>query len=181
MIFGFGAVGQFPVGFTGAVIAVSVRETAAATDNTEAIISFELAVIDGAKAVDTTNGIIFRGYAVSVTETANALDWQDAFVEIHPPIDGGAGFVQVVGDRNSGNGLVLPPVSHDFFQAAGLLIAVDNTAVTDHAPDHTGVKTANGSSFFSIQGKPVNSAGDADTCGHVRVGNIVNWFIIGGA
>lgn len=83
---------------------------------------------------------------------------------------------QVVGDPNDGGGLVESP-PHNFFFASQKLVSVNTSPVTDHA-DHTGVKTANGSSFFRIGGLPVNFVGNADTCTHVRVGTAVNWFII---
>lgn len=86
--------------------------------------------------------------------------------------------IQVVDDPNTGDGLVETP-PQDFYKASGKLISVDTTPVTDHPPDHTGVKTANGSSFFHINGKPVNFKTNADTCGHTRNGNQVDWFIIG--
>lgn len=85
--------------------------------------------------------------------------------------------IQVVGDANDGGGLVETP-AHGFFKASGKLVSVDTTSVTDHE-DHTGVQTANGSSFFKISGLRVNFVGNADTCGHHRIGTQVNWFIVG--
>lgn len=85
--------------------------------------------------------------------------------------------LQVQGDPNTGDGLVETPLQ-SFYKASGKLISVDGSPVSDHPPDHTGVKTANGSSFFRITGKPINFFGNADTCSHTRAGAQVPWFII---
>jgi uncharacterized Zn-binding protein involved in type VI secretion len=84
--------------------------------------------------------------------------------------------MQVEGDPNTGGGLVETPLQ-TFFHASGILTSVDGSPVTDHE-DHTDVHTANGSSFFHIDGKPVNFFGNADTCGHTRAGSQVPWYII---
>lgn len=85
--------------------------------------------------------------------------------------------IQVVDDPNTGGGLVQTP-AHNFFNASAKLVSVNTTDVTPHPPDHTGVKTANGSSFYNISGLPINFLGNADTCGHTRAGSQVPWFII---
>jgi uncharacterized Zn-binding protein involved in type VI secretion len=85
--------------------------------------------------------------------------------------------VQVVGDPDTGGGLVETPLQ-DFYFASQKLISVNGTPVTDH-DDHTGVVTANGSNFFNIKGIPLNFFGNADSCGHTRAGTQVPWFIIG--
>lgn len=85
--------------------------------------------------------------------------------------------IQVINDPNTGNGLIETP-PQDFFNASGELVSVNTTPVTDHPPGHTGVQTANGSSFFNIAGKPVNFVSNADTCGHTRAGTQINWFNI---
>lgn len=84
--------------------------------------------------------------------------------------------MQVEDDPNTGNGLA--EMLQTFFFASQKITAVNGTPVTDHPPGHTGVKTANGSTFFNIDGKPVNFFGNADTCGHTRAGTQVPWFII---
>lgn len=86
-----------------------------------------------------------------------------------------SGNMQVKDDPNTGGGLA--EVLQTFFFASQKITAVDGTPVTDHE-DHTNVKTANGSSFFHIDGKPVNFFGNADTCGHTRAGTQVPWFTI---
>ena len=83
--------------------------------------------------------------------------------------------IQVENDPDTGGGLA--ETLQTFFFASQKIVAVNGTPVTDH-DDHTGVKTANGSSFFNIDGKPVNFFGNADTCGHTRSGTQVSWFIV---
>lgn len=85
--------------------------------------------------------------------------------------------IQVKGDPNTGGGIIETP-PQDFYHASGILISIDNTSVTPHPPDHTNVKTTNGSNFFRINGTPINLFGRADTCGHTRAGTIVPWFDI---
>ena len=87
-----------------------------------------------------------------------------------------SGNVQVQGDPDTGGGLVETPLQN-FFKASAILISVNGSPVTDH-DDHTGVVTANGSSFYNISGIPINFFGNADSCGHTRAGNQVPWFII---
>ena len=54
-------------------------------------------------------------------------------------------------------------------------ITINGDAVADHAPSHTGIKTANGSSTVKVGGVGVNRTGDADTCStHSRVGGSSN-------
>ena len=49
------------------------------------------------------------------------------------------------------------------------LIAVDGSPVAGHGTGvHASPKTANGDSSVQIDNIPVNSKGDADTCGHTR-------------
>ena len=53
-------------------------------------------------------------------------------------------------------------------------ITINGDAVADHAPSHTGIKTANGSSTVNAGGLPVNRTGDNDDCLHARVGGSNN-------
>ena len=60
-----------------------------------------------------------------------------------------------------------------------LLLSTDGSSVQDHLPvdgvnTHTNVSTANGSSTVKSGGVPVNRTGDADSCGHTRVGGSSN-------
>ena len=62
----------------------------------------------------------------------------------------------------------------------GKLLSTDGSSVQDHLPvdgvnTHTNVSTANGSSTVKSGGAiPVNRTGDADSCGHTRVGGSSN-------
>jgi len=61
----------------------------------------------------------------------------------------------------------------------GKLLSTDGSSVQDHLPvdgvnTHTNVSTANGSSTVKSGGVPVNRTGDADSCGHTRVGGSSN-------
>ena len=53
-------------------------------------------------------------------------------------------------------------------------ITVNGDAVANHAPSHTGIKTANGSSTVFAEGIAVNRTGDNDTCAHPRAGGSGN-------
>ena len=60
-----------------------------------------------------------------------------------------------------------------------LLLSTDGSSVQDHLPvdgvnTHTNVSTANGSSTVKSGGVPANRTGDADSCGHVRIGGSSN-------
>ena len=85
--------------------------------------------------------------------------------------------VQVIGDPDCGGGDVETP-GQSFFFANNLLISINGTAVTPHPPNHNNARTANGSTFFSITGEPINFLNNADTCGHIRAGSQVSWFTI---
>lgn len=85
--------------------------------------------------------------------------------------------IQVEGDPNTGDGLIETPLQ-TFFKVSGKLVSVDGSPVSDHPPDHTGVKTTNGSSFFSISGKAINIFSRKDTCDHTRNGQTASWFTI---
>ena len=61
----------------------------------------------------------------------------------------------------------------------GLLLSTDGSSVQDHllvdgVNTHTNVSTANGSSTVKSGGVSVNRTGDADSCGHTRVGGSSN-------
>ena len=53
-------------------------------------------------------------------------------------------------------------------------ITINGDAVANHAPSHTGIKTANGSSTVFAEGLAVNRTGDNDTCAHPRAGGSDN-------
>ena len=58
------------------------------------------------------------------------------------------------------------------------------TSVSPHVPcprvpKHCNAKTAGGSRYFILNGKPVNVIGNKDTCGHSRVTGSKT-FIVGG-
>lgn len=78
-----------------------------------------------------------------------------------------------IGDANTGGGLVVlsdPPLQSSVY-ANGILIAVDGCAVSDHGNNaHNAPITANGNTSVCIEGIPLNRFGDADSCGHTRVG-----------
>lgn len=81
-----------------------------------------------------------------------------------------------VGDRNEAGGIILngdPSVLIN-----GRAIAVTDSRVTPHPccgrrgcpPTHCFARTKAKKSSVLVNGKPVVSIGDRDTCGHVRLG-----------
>lgn len=89
--------------------------------------------------------------------------------------------VQVNGKKNtSGGGAV---VATGFMTVGGQKVSVNGDVVPPHPPN-TGphaspTATAQGPSWFTVGGKPVNVDGNLDTCGsHTRTGGL-GWFTIG--
>lgn len=80
------------------------------------------------------------------------------------------------GDTNSDGGAATSGV--DSVRVNGKPIVVNGIGVSEHAPwkpakrhaPHVAASTANGSSTVRAGGTPVVRTGDADTCGHSRVG-----------
>ena len=84
--------------------------------------------------------------------------------------------VQRNGDANTGGGAISSTAQSTVF-ANDKLISVNGSTVTTHGTHpnvHAGVTTANGSSTVKSGGVPVNRTGDADSCGHTRVGGSSN-------
>lgn len=85
-----------------------------------------------------------------------------------------------VSDQNSGGGTVTTTPQGSVF-VNGLLVAVNGSTGTGHpsgGKHQSGAwQTANASGTVFINGLPVNAAGDADSCGHVRVGGSPDTFI----
>lgn len=54
-------------------------------------------------------------------------------------------------------------------------VSVDGSPVSDHGNNqHKTARTQGGSARVRAQNRPVNFEGNADTCGHLRVGGSVN-------
>ncbi len=80
--------------------------------------------------------------------------------------------IQRIGDYNSGGGQIVS-VSQDLFKIDGRKVSIDGSVVSQHEPHsaiHDHALTANGSRFITIDGIGINREGDADSCGHIRVG-----------
>jgi uncharacterized Zn-binding protein involved in type VI secretion len=84
--------------------------------------------------------------------------------------------VQRLSDSNNAGGVINTIVQQTVY-ANGLLISINNSQGTTHPPGplvpvHVqGVwSTQNGSSTVFAEGIPVNRTGDADSCGHNRIG-----------
>ena len=76
------------------------------------------------------------------------------------------------GDLNSAGAAVS---SSRNVKVNGLSITVNGDAVANHAPAHTGIVTANGSSTVKAGSIGVNRTGDADSCiSHTRAGGSGN-------
>jgi len=78
------------------------------------------------------------------------------------------------GDTNSAGGAATSGVAS--VRVNGKPVVVNGTSVSAHAPwgkphpPHRSPTTQNGSATVRAGGIPVNRTGDADTCGHARVG-----------
>jgi len=84
--------------------------------------------------------------------------------------------VQRLNDADDGGGIINSIPQSTVF-ANGLLVAVNGSTGTTHPPapidpsHNAGVwSTTNGNTTVLISGIPVNTEGNTDTCGHVRVG-----------
>ena len=81
--------------------------------------------------------------------------------------------VQTMGDMNDAGGAITTiPQSNVYVN--GKLVCVDGSMGTDHfpldLPHLQGVwQTTGGNATVKIAGHPVNTDGNADTCGHVRI------------
>lgn len=77
--------------------------------------------------------------------------------------------VQRKGDANAAGGVATNGVSS--VRVNGRPILVPGMPVTGHGKGkHAGPQTAGGSATVRAGGRPVIRTGDADTCGHPRVG-----------
>ena len=85
--------------------------------------------------------------------------------------------VHRIGDPNTGGGVVTSSTQGSVY-ANNILIATDGSPVSGHGIGiHAGPNTANGSSDVIAENIPVNSQGDADTCGHTRAAGSPDVFV----
>ena len=82
------------------------------------------------------------------------------------------------GDLNN-LGAAIAGVTDNKVKVNGELLSTDGSSVQDHllvnnVNTHVNTRTANGSSTVKSGGVPVNRTGDADSCGHTRVGGSSN-------
>lgn len=86
------------------------------------------------------------------------------------------------GDKNDAGGRVIR--GNKGFIIDGKPVSVDGSPVSAHKPfkkphkPDGSPKTANGTRLFLVDGIPVNTVGDRDTCGHTRAEGSPN-FIVG--
>lgn len=78
--------------------------------------------------------------------------------------------VHRVGDENDAGAAITSSLQSTVYAGnPPKLIAVDDSPVAGHGTGvHASPKTANGDSSVQIDNIPVNSKGDADSCGHTR-------------
>lgn len=77
--------------------------------------------------------------------------------------------VQRKGDADNGGGVIQGGV--DSVRVNNLAVSVDGTSVSPHAKKNSHrPTTAGGVGSVKAGGKPINVTGNADTCGHTRVG-----------
>jgi|TARA_R110000868_G_scaffold411076_1_gene701719 uncharacterized Zn-binding protein involved in type VI secretion len=87
--------------------------------------------------------------------------------------------VQRKGDSNSAGGVAKSGVAT--VRVNGKPVVVNGTGVSAHAPwkrrahpPHAAASTKGGSATVRAGGIPINTTGNADTCGHSRVGGSPN-------
>lgn len=83
---------------------------------------------------------------------------------------------QRVGDANSAGGVITASAQGSVY-VNGILVSVDGSGVSPHVPfiaPHIGTVTSSGSSTVKAEGIAINRDGDADSCGHPRVGGSGN-------
>ena len=76
-------------------------------------------------------------------------------------------------------GAAIAGVTDNKVKVNGKLLSTDGSSVQDHllvnnVNIHVNTRTANGSSTVKSGGVPVNRTGDADSCGHTRIGGSSN-------
>jgi len=76
--------------------------------------------------------------------------------------------VQRVGDQDSAGGVIQN--GDNTVLVNGRAIAVRGASVSAHAPDHYNAKTQTNNSTVLVNGVPVVTSSDIDTCGHPRSG-----------
>lgn len=91
--------------------------------------------------------------------------------------------IQRLTDANSAGGIINSIPQTTVF-ANNLRVSINGSIGSSHPPCPTvpihcqgNWTTANGSSRVYVAGIPVNFTGNADTCGHTRVGGSSNVFI----
>lgn len=74
--------------------------------------------------------------------------------------------VQRMGDVNDGGGII-DDIPQSTVYVNGELLAVDGSTGTPHGDGDW--ETANGNTTVLINGLPVNTDGNEDSCGHIRI------------
>lgn len=93
------------------------------------------------------------------------------------------GSVCRVGDKNAAGGVIL--LGDSTVLVNNRPIAVIGAKVTPHPccgrkgcpPTHCSAKTTSTNATVLVNGKPIVTSGDLDTCGHARLGGSTNVFI----
>lgn len=86
--------------------------------------------------------------------------------------------VHIIGDVNTANAPIVTVPKQNIAFIEDIKISVDSSPVAPHGvAKHGSPKTANGSSFVTIDDIPVNHVTNPDTCGHERDSSIVDGFL----
>ena len=72
-----------------------------------------------------------------------------------------------VGDKNDAGGEILPGPSTVLVNNRP--VAVFGSKVSPHPDGHAGATTTSKNKSVLVNGKPIVTVGDIDTCGHVRI------------
>jgi uncharacterized Zn-binding protein involved in type VI secretion len=81
--------------------------------------------------------------------------------------------IQRIGDKNDAGGEITDSIATQV-RVNNIPVSVDGSPVSSHGKDtHLAAKTQGGSARVRAQNQPINFEGNADTCGHLRVGGSV--------
>ena len=82
-----------------------------------------------------------------------------------------------VGDSNDAGGVILPPPGIATVLVNNLPVAVFGSKVSPHPDGHAGQSCTSKNKTVLVNGKPIVTVGDIDTCGHKRIQGSTNVIV----